>query len=111
MTTAYFDAIAGYARTLITHLGLVGADGQEISGVARRPVSWTPASDGQIGPTKDLLFTIPPHSVVAGWHGYSNAEGGIDYGGEDLIVETFNGHGEYLLKATGTGIVHRASRG
>lgn len=112
MTPVYFDAIANYARSLITHLGLVDADGRELAGSSyhRVAVTWTTASNGAIAPSRDVLFAVPPHSIVGGWHGYSSASGGTDYGGALLPRETFNGPGEYLLKADGTGIVHRASQ-
>lgn len=111
MTGLYFDAIASYARTLITHIGLVTPTDVELSGggYRRQPVTWTMAEDGQISPVADLLFQVPGATTVAGWHGYSAATGGTDYGGESLMPESFNGPGEYLLQAVGTGIVHRAS--
>jgi len=112
VTRDYFDAIANYARSLITHIGLVGPSGAELSGLnyRRQPVTWTAVKDGQIAPTTDLRFAIPPRTTVAGWHGFSAATGGTDYGGEAVTPETFNGGGDYTLLAAGTGIVHRAVR-
>ncbi len=112
MTGEYFNAIANYARSLITYIGLITPTGAELSGQGyrRQPITWTLAEDGEITPTADLLFQVPGSITVAGWHGYSSATGGIDYGGESLMPESFNGPGEYLLQAVGTGIVHRASR-
>jgi hypothetical protein len=112
VTAAYFNAIANYARSLITHIGLITPTGAELTGpnYHRQVVTWTIAEDGEIAPTADLLFQVPGSVTVAGWHGYSSATGGTDYGGEALMPESFNGSGEYLLQAVGTGIVHRASR-
>lgn len=111
MTGEYFDAIANFARSLITHIGLVDQSGAELAGAGyrRQPVTWTLSEDGQIGPTSDLLFIVPPHTTVTGWHGFSAGQNGTDYGGEALVPESFTLAGEYLLKASGTGIVHRAA--
>lgn len=108
MNEAYRNAIANAGGALITHIGLVNSSGVEISGggYARQAVTWTTASDGIIRPTADLVFDIPAGTTVGGWRGYSASTAGIDYGGADLVNETFAGAGQYKLLASGTGIQH-----
>lgn len=105
MTGAAFDAIGNDIASVITHTGLVDKNGVELSGgapaYARKAVTWTPAVDGQIRMTTDLVFDVPPGASVGGLRWYT-AEG-IDLGGVNLPTEYFNGQGEYLLKGAKTG--------
>lgn len=110
MTTEYRNAIANYGASLIKYIGLVDENGDELSGgdYERKSVSWEAASDGTIRPTQDLIFEIPPSTIVAGWRGYSAAVEGIDYGGPDVDQEAFNKAGQYKLLRDGTGIKHES---
>ena len=111
MNTAYLDAIALHADTLITHIALFG-DGVEVTGgspaYARKAVTWTASSAGLIRPTADLTFDIPAAGVVDEWRGFSALSGGIDYGGEVLTEETYAAQGLYTLVTASTGIDHDA---
>lgn len=112
MTEAYRNAIANHGATLITHIGLVDENGDELTGgdpaYARQAVTWEQADDGEIRPTDDLTFNIPAGATVAGWRGYSAATGGVDYGGAELYPVYYEDQGFYLLLADRTGIKHLA---
>ena len=108
MTEQYRNEIADHGGSLITHIGLVDENGEELSGggYERLAVTWTTADDGTIRPSEDLIFDVPA-GTVAGWRGYSASEGGTDYGGKDLTEETFAAEGQYRLLADQTGILHQ----
>lgn len=113
MATGYLNAIGDAGAALITHIGLVNAAGSEISGgspaYARKPVTWTTASNGTVRPSADLTFDIPTGVTVGGWRGYSALTGGTNYGGADLTQEAFASQGQYKLLAASTGILHTAA--
>ncbi len=112
VSEALRNALAAEAATLITYIGLVNQNGQEISGgnYARQAVTWTGTGtggeivDGLIRPSTNLTFEVPGNTTVAGWRGYSAATGGTDYGGADLDPETFTNPGQYVLLASETAI-------
>lgn len=113
VNTAYLNAVADSGNP-ITHIGLVDELNAEITGgsYARLPVTWTAASSGLIRPSADLTFDIPAGNTIAGWRGYSALTAGTEYGGEDLVNETFAGGGsggQYTLLAASTGIQHSAA--
>lgn len=111
-TEALHNALAAEAATLITYIGLVKPNGEEISGgdYARQAVTWKGDGqggaivDGLIRPTEDLVFDVPGSTTVAGWRGYSASTGGTDYGGQDLDQETFNNPGKYYLESSKTSL-------
>lgn len=105
MNTTYLNAIANHGAGLITHIGLVDSNGDEV-GDGRKAVSWTSASDGLVRPTEDLVFTMSTGQDVAGWKGYNAETDGVSYGGASLGSVTFNNPGEYTLVAAQTGIDH-----
>lgn len=107
MNTAFLNALATEAASLITHIALF--DGAtEISGgspaYARKAVTWTAPSNGLIRPNADLVFDIPAGATVDGWRGFTASSGGTDYEGAALTAEDFAGQGTYTLVASGTGI-------
>ncbi|HUV84729.1 MAG TPA: hypothetical protein VMV86_03420 [Methanosarcinales archaeon] len=113
MSDGYRDAIANEGGALITHIGLVIVNNDEITGgsYARIAVTWTTAPAdgvGTIRPTADLTFEIPAGITVAGWRGFNAAapNGDINYGGADLTNEVFVGAGQYKLLKAATGIKH-----
>ncbi len=116
VSNAYLNESANAMRTKVTHIGLVGTGGVELSGgsYARKPVTWTEAptagTPGLIRPTADILFNVPAGKVV-GWRGYSALTGGTDYGGEDFAAadqETYANPGELKLLASETALRHEA---
>jgi len=120
MNDQYHNAVADHGATLITHIGLVDENGDEITGgdpaYERKGVTWTDAGDGTddpgtIRPTTDLTFDVPANVTVAGWRGYSALTGGIDYGGVDYDAEdhaTADVQWQYKLEADQTAINHTA---
>ena len=106
MNAAFHDALAAYATTLITAIGLVSNDGEELvgEGYDRLSVEWTATAEGVIRPSGNLTFHIPPNSTVAGWVGYDSAAGTIAYGGAALPLEVYSEAGTYTLLAADTGI-------
>lgn len=92
----------------VTLIGLVDDTGTEITGgspaYARKPVTWTAASAGDVFLSADIVFDIPAGVTVAGWRGYSALTAGTDYGGASLAPVLFDIQGQYTLVATGTGI-------
>lgn len=118
MSEGYRNAIADYGASLIKFIGLVDGDGVELpinteSPYERRAVYWSPAVDGIIRPyanaelTEDLIFEIPVDTDVCGWRGFSAAEGGINYGGDDVSPNHYVNPGEYRLIAAQSGIEHK----
>lgn len=112
MTEVYRNSIADYGAGLITFIGLIDDNGNEIGGgdpaYTRLAVTWEQADDGVIRPTEDMTFNIPAGAIVAGWRGYSAPTDGIDYGGASLNEASYEDQGYYLLLADGTGIKHLA---
>ena len=106
MSEGYRDAIANSGGALITHLGLVIVNGDEITGgtYARLAVTWATSSNGTIRPTADKTFEIPAGVTVAGWRGFSALTNGTNYGGADLANEVFTGSGQYKLLAATSGL-------
>lgn len=107
MNTAFLDALALHADTLITHIALFDGAAEITGGspaYARQAVTWTAPSSGLIRPTGDLTFNIPAGATVDGWRGFTALSGGTDYGGEALTAEVYAGQGEYVLEAAATGI-------
>lgn len=117
MSEGYRNAIADAGAALITHIGLVDDEGNELSGgaYARLPVYWSAASGGVIRPYADvglstnLEFDVPASTTVGGWRGFSALEEGTNYGGADLTQEAYAGAGKYELLAASTGINHKDS--
>ena len=109
-STAYLNAIADAGGALMTHLALVNAAGAELSGgsYARQAVTWGAAVSGLIRPAADKTFSVPAGVTVGGWRAYSALSGGTDYGGDDLVQESFVNAGNYLLLAASTGYQHTA---
>lgn len=109
MNSTYRNAIATEGAGLITHIGLVDDQGDELTGgdpaYARKAVTWTAASDGTIRPNANIEFDVPA-GTVGGWRGYSASTNGTDYGGQDLTQEVFAEQGVYRLLAAGTAINH-----
>lgn len=111
MNSDYLNAIGNHGASLITHIALIDGNGDELSGGSyeRQPVTWTSASGGNIAFDADVVFTVPGGSTVAGWRGFSAATGGTNYGGPDLVEETFSSEGQYTLSAGDNGINHNVS--
>ena len=111
MEEVYRNEIADHGAGLISHIGLVDDTGNELEGgdYSRKAVTWTSASDGTIRPNEDLTFDIPGGATVGGWRGYSEITGGTEYGGADLVNETYTNDGQYTLLADQTGIKHENS--
>lgn len=114
VSNAYLNKSINNMRSEVTHIGLVGTGGVELSGgsYARKPVTWTeaPTTDtpGLIRPSADIIFNVPAGKVV-GWRGYSALTGGTDWGGEDFAAgdqETYANPGELKLKASETALRH-----
>ena len=113
MSDGYRNGVANAGGALITHIGLVDDDGDELVGgdpaYARQPVTWTvaPASGvGVIRPDDDLVFDIPASTTVAGWRGFNALVAGDNLGGADLANEVYGAQGTYTLLAASTGIKH-----
>jgi hypothetical protein len=113
MNSTYRNAIADHGASLITHIGLVDDDGDELSGGSYARIqltggtAWTGASGGTIRPGGDLVFNVPASTTVAGWRGFDGSGGGaVNYGGQALTEEPFVEAGEYRLLAASTGILH-----
>jgi hypothetical protein len=110
MNSTYLNSIATHGSGLITHIGLVNAAGEEISGgtppYARKAITWTAPVAGLVRPTEDLVFFIPAGANVAGWRCFSAVTGGTNFGGSDLIQESYASAGEYKLLAATSGISH-----
>ena len=100
METTYTNAIADHGASLITHIGLVNAEGTEVS-TERKAASWDAASNGRINLSAALTFDVAGGLTVAGWRGFSQVTGGTNYGGASLTEETFAGDGTYTLNAGG----------
>lgn len=110
MATSYLNAIADAGKALITHVGLVNGSGTELSGgsYARKAVTWTAASTGNVRLAADQTFEVPAGSTVAGWRGFTALTAGTNHGGGDLTAEVYVGAGQYVLTGASTGINHAA---
>lgn len=112
MNGDYLDAIATHAKSLITHIGLVDGNGDEV-GDGRKAVTWTGPNggDGLIRPNADLEFDMSPGDEVVGWVGYDgDGSGANEYGGADFDEPIeFANPGTFTLEAASTGIDHDAS--
>lgn len=112
MNNTYLDIVAAAGAAVISHIGLVDQDGNELAGgspaYARQAVFWNAPIAGFVQPAADLDFNVPGGVIVAGWRGYSAVDSGTDYGGADLTPESYSGQGTYKLFAAGTGIDHEA---
>jgi hypothetical protein len=110
MATSYLNAIATQGASVITHVGLVNGSGTELSGgaYARKAVTWTAASNGQVRLAADQTFDIPAGSTVAGWRGFTALTAGTNHGGGDLTSEVYASAGQYVLTGASTGINHAA---
>ena len=110
MSETYRNLIADAGAVAITHIGLVDELDAELSGgspaYARLAAGWAGASGGIIRPSADLTFNVPAGKTVAGWRGFSALTEGTNYGGADLVEETFAAAGQYKLLAASTGIKH-----
>lgn len=110
MTSPYRQALALAGSELITYIGLLNDEGVELKGgtpaYRRQPATWAPPVDGRVLLETDLVFDVPPGTVIGGWRGYSGVSGGINYGGSDLMPEAYLGQGHYRLLAELTGIDH-----
>ena len=100
METTYTNAIADHGASLITHIGLVNAEGAEVS-TERKAASWDAASNGRINLSAALTFDVAGGLTVAGWRGFSALTAGTNYGGAALTAESFAGDGTYTLNAGG----------
>lgn len=105
MNVNYLNAIADHGASLVTFIGLVNNEGQEV-GDSRKPVTWTASADGTVRPQNNLEFLMSAGETVSGWRAYSAGTAGIMYGGADLGVVTFGNPGQYTLVAADTGIHH-----
>jgi hypothetical protein len=113
MEDAYLNAIADAGGALITHIGLVDDNGDELTGdgYARQAVTWTSAGSGgddagTIRPNANLTFSVPA-GTVAGWQGYSASSSGTAYGIVDLNApEVFAAPGTAILVAANTALHH-----
>lgn len=111
MNAVYLNSTADHGASLITYIGLVDENGDEISGgdYARQAVTWNAASSGQVTFAEDLTFSVPGGNTVAGWRGFDDVSAGTNYGGPSLTNETFSNSGEYTLTAGNNGIDHNAA--
>lgn len=107
MNSTFHDELAAYSTSLITAIGLIDNEGDELVGgtYERLSVEWTNPEPGVIRPTENLTFRVPAGSTVAGWVGYDSAGGVTEYGGADLPLEVYDAEGTYTLLAASTGIV------
>lgn len=112
MNATFYNALRTEAISLITHIGLVDAGGDEVTGgspaYARQAVTWATDGDGVMRPNANLTFNIPASGQVAGWRGYSALTDGTNYGGPTLTTENFAGQGTYTLLAASTSITIQA---
>ena len=106
MNTAYLNEIADHGAGIISEIGLVDDEGNEITGgsYARQTATWNSATDGDIYLSEDLTFEVPGGTTVGGWRAYSDTD--VEYGGKDLTNETFSNDGRYTLIASETAIQH-----
>ena len=111
MENAYLNAIANHGGTILTHVGLKNAAGNELSGgspaYARQAVTWTQAVDGIIKPTANLTFAVPAGANVASWF-VTNSAGTI-LGSGTLTQENYTNQGEYVLVAATSSISHSSN--
>lgn len=111
MNAAYLNALRTHGKTLITHIGLVDDQGDELTGgspaYARQSVTWSDDGDGRMRPNANLTFDVPSGVIVAGWRGYSQPSGGTDYGGQALTPQPFATQGKYTLLAASTSVTHQ----
>ena len=117
MNEIYRNEIANHGASLINYMGLVDDNGDEIEGgdYERLEVHWADADDGTIRPyanqdlDEDLIFDIPEDTTIGGWRGYSDKEGGTEYGGADLDEpENYPNGGKFQLIGDDSGIKHDA---
>lgn len=106
LNDAYLNAVA--AANPITHIALVDDTNAEV-GDARKPVTWTPPSSGDVAPDDDLVFNMTSGDDVAGWQGYDALTDGNAYGIIPLTPVSYSNDGTYTLEAASTGIDHDAS--
>ena len=111
MEMAYLNSIAAHGGSILTHVGLKNAAGNEIAGgtpsYARQPVTWTAPNNGVIRPTTDLVFNIPAGSNVASW--FVTDSSGTVLGSGSLTQENYTNQGEYLLIAANSSISHSSN--
>jgi hypothetical protein len=103
-STALRTSVATHITTVVTHIGLVDAGGNELTGgtYARLPAAMVVAAQ-MARPAANLNFSVPAGSTVGGWRGYSALSGGTDWGGDDLVQESYTADGTYTLLAASTG--------
>lgn len=103
MNGAFHNSLAAHGASLVTHIGLVDDNGDELTGgsYARQAITWSGAANVK-SPSANLVFDVASGSVVAGWRGYSASSGGTDYGGAPLPEATFTNPGTYTLLAAST---------
>ena len=108
MNYNYINEIANHGANLIKYIGLVDESGQEIEGSVyqRQPVLWSEAEEGIIRLESDLIFQIAAGTTVAGWRGYGQLEGGVNYIGGNLDKEYYDNEGRYKIDAKSTYISH-----
>lgn len=115
MNTVYLNAIASHGASIINYIGLVNENGEELEGenYERVEVYWDESEDGIIRPYGDedheqnVVISVPGGSTVAGWRGYSEKEGGTNYGGADFAEsESYTNDGKFELIAEDSGIIH-----
>lgn len=97
------NAMADHLGTLITHVSLhsadPGANGSNEVATNRVPVTWNPASSGDISLASSLSFTGGPASGAVTYLGlWSAATGGTFYGASPVAGDqTMNAAGEYTV--------------
>ena len=108
MKVAYLNSIANHGGTLIKKVGLLNSTGAAITGgspaYADKDVTFAPAQNGKLAFAEDVVFNIPAGTTVTGW--VLKAEDGSLLGQGTLTAEVFSSQGEYVLKATESGITH-----
>jgi hypothetical protein len=111
MTAAYHNALRTAGKAAITHIGLVDQNGTELTGgspaYTRIAESWSDGADGVMSLAENRVFNVPAGTTVGGWRGYSQlSSGGTNFGGKNLVNETFASQGTYTLLAASTSITH-----
>ena len=100
------DIAAAAVAAAITHVSLHGANpgesgASELSGAgyARRPVTWGPASNGEVSATNTPLeFSGPASAATPFFGGWSAATGGAFVDGGALVGDvSLNAAGAYVV--------------
>lgn len=96
------NAMLNHLKTLMTHIALHDAQGNEISGgtpaYARKSATWGTASGGELSLSGEVEFNVPGGKTVKYVSFKSALTSGVEYARGTVTEETYGNQGSFVVK-------------